>query len=424
MNVLLLGSGGREHALATKIHQSEKLSKLWAYPGNPGILSLAERASVSSDSATDIIPFCKQNSIDLVVVGPEQPLASGLADRLAEEGIPCFGPTKLAAELESSKIFAKDFMISNSIPTAEYRTFSLEQADECYKYLADSSIPVVIKADGLAAGKGVIIAQSHEEAISAARSMFGGLFKEAGSSIVIEEFMKGEEASIFAISDGNDFVLLAPAQDHKRIGDGDTGKNTGGMGAYAPAPIANNDILHQVSEKIIRPTLDGMRNIGRPFVGCLYAGLMINKGIAKVVEFNCRFGDPETQAVLLAMDGDLLQLLHSAAVGSLDKTALKNPASNHVACVVLASGGYPDEFTKGYTITGIDAAQSGGATVFHAGTAESNGAIVSAGGRVLNVCASGPTLQSALDSAYGAIKKINFNNMYFRSDIGAKAGKH
>ncbi len=424
MNVLLIGSGGREHALAMKIAQSPKLTKLWAFPGNPGILSIATRAQIASDSASEIIPFCRENSIGLVVVGPEQPLASGLADSLAAEGIPCFGPSKLAAELESSKIFAKDFMIANKIPTAEYRTFSIAQSEECYKYLADSSIPVVIKADGLAAGKGVIIAQSHEEAISAARSMFGGLFRDAGSSIVIEEFMKGEEASIFAISDGTDFVLLAPAQDHKRIGDGDTGKNTGGMGAYAPAPIADEEILRQASETIIRPTLKGMRDLGRPFVGCLYAGLMINKGIAKVVEFNCRFGDPETQAVLLAMDGDLLELLHSAAIGKLNAEALANPAQKHVACVVLASGGYPDEFQKGYPIAGIEEAEQAGAVVFHAGTAAADGQITTAGGRVLNVCAAGANLQSALDKAYSAIGKIKFTNMYFRSDIGAKAGEH
>ena len=420
INILLIGSGGREHALADTLKKSPSCGKLYCAPGNPGIWEIAEPVAIDIDNNKLVIDFCKNNLIDLVVVGPEKPLALGIADSLSAAGIPCFGPSKQAAQLESSKSFAKNFMLQNSIPTAAYKTFSKDEKNEAFSYIDSMTAPIVIKADGLAAGKGVIVAMSHEEAKYELSKMFEGSFGNAGMNVVIEEFLVGEEASILAICDGNDYVLLASSQDHKRIFDGDLGKNTGGMGAYSPARIATDEVMNIVSKEIIAPVLQGMRDIGTPFIGCLYTGLMINKNRPRVVEFNVRFGDPETQAVLAILKSDFARLLMSAALGHIDKTSIIDSTNGASCCVVLASRGYPDLFDKGFEITGIRKAESLGAKVYHAGTALIDDKIVSAGGRVLGVTATADNLKAAIDKAYSSLSVIHFENMYLREDIGKK----
>jgi len=423
MNVLLIGSGGREHALAAAISKSDALTKLYAAPGNPGILNFSEQAGIDLKNYSQIIEFCKNKNIDLVVVGPEQPLAEGLADILRTENIKVFGPSKNAAMLESSKGFAKDFMLKYGIPTAKFRTFEYSNENEAIDFINKSEFPLVLKADGLAAGKGVVIAQNSDEAIRTIRDMFGGAFNEAGKCVVIEEFMNGQEASILAITDGNDFITLAASQDHKRVFDSDLGPNTGGMGAYAPTPVVTDDILEKMNSKIIEPVIKYMAAEGNSFIGCLYVGLMIKDDEPKVVEFNVRFGDPETQAVLPLFDGDFLKLLYSASIGELDKSVVKN-VNNGFACnVVLASEGYPGIYKKDYEITGIENAESMDLLVYHAGTTIKEGKLVTSGGRVLGVCGISQDLQGAIDKAYKAIKKIHFNNMFFRKDIGFKGLK-
>ena len=423
MNILLIGSGGREHALALALKKSPSAGKLYCTPGNPGIFELAEKAELDSSDFAQVAAFCKENSIELVVVGPEQPLADGITDYLENEGINVFGPGRIPAQLEASKGFAKEFMMKYDIPTAAYKVFDATESEQAHNYLGSASYPLVLKADGLAAGKGVIIVDNEDDAIKNIDEMFAGLFKEAGKKVVVEEFLQGEEASILAVTDGKDFVTLASSQDHKRAQDGDKGKNTGGMGAYAPAPIVDDAVLQKVKDRIIRPAIDGMAKEGTPFAGCLYAGLMINNGEPFVVEFNVRFGDPETQAVLSVLDADFAALLHSAAIKKLDAGFIKNIAKETACCVIMASDGYPDSYEKGYNISGIDEAEKGQAIVYHAGTAMKDGKLINTGGRVLSVCGLGDDLKAAIDNAYEAVNKIHFDNAFFRKDIGLKGLK-
>lgn len=424
LNVLLIGSGGREHALAWKISQSNSLNKLFCSPGNPGTLSIAENIELNNSVHKDVINFCNQNSIDLVVIGPEQPLVEGLSDALRNSGLTVFGPNSSAAMIEASKSFAKEIMMKAGVPTAGYKEYFSDQFEGATDYLKTSTYPVVIKADGLAAGKGVIICESFKQAGEALIKIFvDKVFGSSGSKLIIEDFLEGEEASIFAITDGEEFILLPSSQDHKRIGDYDTGKNTGGMGAYSPAPIVNKEILKFVSEKIIKPTLDVLKSDGKKFVGCLYTGIMINNNDVNVVEFNCRFGDPETQAVLPLIDGDFLQLLYSASKGKIDKSSI-NFSDSASVCVVAASAGYPDEYRKGIEIKGHD--QSGDdIIVFQAGTKQLNDKIFTDGGRVLGVTAVSKEgdLKEAQIKAYDALSKINFDGIYYRKDIAEKAFK-
>lgn len=424
-NVVVIGSGGREHAIAWKISQSETLKKLYCIPGNPGTLVLGENVDLNINDHDTVVSFCRENSIDLIVIGPEQPLVNGLSDSLRKSGFKVFGPDSPAAMIEASKSFAKEIMQKAGVPTASYKEFLSEQFEEASDYLKTTNYPVVIKADGLAAGKGVIICENFKEAGDALVQIFvDKVFGESGSKLIIEDFLRGEEASIFAITDGENFLLLPSSQDHKRIGDGDTGKNTGGMGAYSPAPIVTEQILHTVSEKIIRPTLDQLNKENKKFIGCLYAGLMINDNDVNVVEFNCRFGDPETQAVLPLVEGDFLKLLYSAANGKIDLEAISFSKGASV-CIVAASAGYPDEYRKGYEIKGL-VKVSDNVQIFHAGTKRINGKIFTNGGRVLGVTAISKDgdLKEAQNNAYSALTRIAFEGMYYRKDIAEKAFKY
>jgi phosphoribosylamine--glycine ligase len=371
--------------------------------------------------ARALAEFCHEHEIDLVVIGPEAPLAAGLADALRIEEIPVFGPSQAAARLESSKWYAKRFMQRYGIPTAEWASFTADEAEDAYEFIASRSLPVVIKADGLAAGKGVVIAGTEQEARAALERMFSGGYGAAGQRVVIEDFLSGEEASVFAISDGTNYVLLSTAQDHKRLYDGDRGPNTGGMGALAPSPLVSAELLNQIEQRIVQPTLQGMVTENAPFVGCLYVGLMIVDGKPFVVEYNARFGDPETQSVLEVFRGDVARLLYSASRGRLDRKAIENVAEGWSCTVVLASKGYPASYQTGYRITGIEQAEQY-ARVYHAGTArDANGALITAGGRVLNVTSHAASLAEAIERCYQAIACIRFENMYYRTDIGARA---
>ncbi len=422
MNVLVLGSGGREHAIAWRISRSASAGKLFISPGNPGTARVGENVIIEKGHQS-IADFCFSKSIDLVVIGPEQPLVEGLADFLRSKDIKVFGPDKNAAEIEGHKSFAKHLMVKYSVPTAGYIEFDKEHFSDASDYLNKAAYPVVLKADGLAAGKGVIVCSNKTEADNALKEILvDSIFGEAGNKIIIEEFLEGEEASILAVTDGDDFILLPSSQDHKRIGEKDTGKNTGGMGAYSPAPVIDEEMIGRVSREIIRPVLDGLKKEGRKFSGCLYAGLMITSAGPKVIEFNCRFGDPETQAVLPLIKGDFLKLLYSAASGKLDKNAVTFSDGTAV-CVVAVSGGYPDSYPKGYEISGLKDYESDQIIIFHAGTSEQDGKILTAGGRVLGVTAvlEENDLQKARTLAYGALNRIKFQDMYFRRDIGMKA---
>jgi phosphoribosylamine--glycine ligase len=424
MNVLVIGSGGREHALAWKISQSELLDKLYISPGNPGTAQVGINIKIENEQKY-ILEFCKENKIELVVIGPEQPLVDGLADFLIANGIKVFGPDKKAAEIEGHKLFAKHIMTRYDIPTASYKEFNYTESEEALAYIKNGAFPAVIKADGLAAGKGVVICKNSAEAEKTLNDIFiKRIFGEAGNKVVIEEFLEGEEATILAITDGEDFVLLPSSQDHKRIGENDTGKNTGGMGAYSPAPVVTDLILSAVEERIIKPVLKGMREEGRKFSGCLYAGLMITPDGPKVVEFNCRFGDPEIQAVLPLLKGDFLKLMYSSASGKIDKNAVKYSKGTAV-CVVAASGGYPGKYEKGFEIKGLKDFTSEQIIIFHAGTKEIEGKIVNAGGRVLGITAvlEENDIQKARTLAYGALQQVKFEGMYYRRDIGMKALK-
>lgn len=425
--ILLLGSGGREHALAWKLSQSPSLTRLVCAPGNPGMAQLAELRAVNIEDRAAVVALALEVGANLVVVGPEAPLAVGVSDTLRAEGIPTFGPSKSASRLEWDKAFAKDFMFRHGIPTAASRTFRSEELDDARAYASGSSFPLVIKASGLAAGKGVVIASTLDEANEALEGMLSGtLFGAAGASVVIEEFMQGEEASVFAVTDGESYVLLAPSQDHKRVGDGDTGPNTGGMGAYAPAPIVTDVMLQRVAAEIVEPTLRGMRDEDNRYVGCLYVGLMIDGEDMRVVEYNSRFGDPETQVVLPLLEADLAQLLYAAATGSLADAGTVT-SSGSAVCIVIASEGYPGSYRKGDRITGIaEAEHLDGVVVYQAGTARSGEDLVTNGGRVLGVTAISKEndLELVTQRAYEAVGMITFDGGFYRRDIARKGIEH
>ncbi|MBI9072709.1 MAG: phosphoribosylamine--glycine ligase [Melioribacteraceae bacterium] len=423
MNVVLIGSGGREHALARKISKSKSLSKLYILPGNPGTGALGENVNVDVSNFDETYNFCFENEISFVIIGPEQPLVDGLGDFLIEKGLKVFGPTKAAAQIEGDKSFSKNLMKNYGIPTASFEVFDKEDYENALTYVKTAKYPLVVKASGLAAGKGVLICEDQNSAVSAIKECFkDGAFGAAGDKVVVEEFMYGFEASLFAITDGTDFISLPIAQDHKRIGDGDTGKNTGGMGAYAPAPLVDSKLQEEVEKIIIQPTLDAMKSENAPFVGCLYCGLMITSEGPKVVEFNCRFGDPETQVVLPLLEGDFLQLLYSAAAGKIDKNSVKYSGGAAI-CVVASSKGYPGSYKKGLKITGIEDAESEEIVVYHAGTKKEGNDIVTSGGRVLGVTAVSKEndLKACKTKAYEGIDKIKFDGIYFRKDISDKA---
>lgn len=425
MNVAIIGSGGREHALSIAVSKSKKLEKLYILPGNPGTSTLGTNVKIDLNDNHSIINFCKEKFIDLVIIGPEQPLINGLADELQLNQINVFGPSQDAARLEGEKSFAKKLMKESDIPTAAFEVFNKENYNNAIKYLDTIDYPIVIKADGIAAGKGVIIAENYFEAKNAIDDCFiKTVFGNAGEKIVIEEFMTGQEASVFAITDGYDFVLLPPAQDHKRILDDDKGKNTGGMGAFAPTPFVNEKMLDIISQKIIKPTLDVMNKIGNTYQGCLYCGLMLTKNGPKVVEFNCRFGDPETQVVLPLLDGDILELFYSAASGRINKNSVWYNGGSSV-CVVLSSKGYPDKYEKDKEIFGLNKKFNDNIIVYHAGTKEINKRFYTNGGRVLGVTSvlKENNLHLAKQICYEAITNLSFDGIYFRKDIGDKAIK-
>jgi len=420
MNILLVGSGGREHALAWKIAASPLCDRLVAAPGNPGIAGVCETRSVKVTDVDGLVGLAREIGAGLVVVGPEAALEVGLADRLAELGIPCFGPSAAAARLETSKAFTKDFCARHNLPTAAYGVF--ETADAAGGFLDTLSAPFVIKADGLAAGKGVVIAATREEADAAVADMLGGRFGTAGARVVIEEFMEGEEASLFALSDGESAVLFGAAQDHKRAFDGDVGPNTGGMGTYSPAPVLTAELIERARREIIEPTVRGMAAEGYAYKGVLYAGLMLTKDGPKLVEYNARFGDPECQVLMLRLADDIVPYLLAAATGGLSGMPEPKWRDEAAICVVLAANGYPESPRSGGIITGADADFGGEAVVFHAGTSrDADGTLRASGGRVLNVCARGATLHEARDIAYAAVGAIDFPEGFHRSDIGWRA---
>jgi phosphoribosylamine--glycine ligase len=418
--ILLLGSGGREHALALALRQSASCQQLWCAPGNPGIWSVAERVDIPATDAAGLLAWCREHQPTLVVIGPEQPLAMGVSDTLRAGGFAVFGPSQAAAQLETSKGFAKEFMRRHNIPTAPFARFT--DRDEALAYLAEHHAPIVIKYDGLAAGKGVVVAMTQDDAVGAVNNMFDGAFGTDG--VVIEGFLEGVEASIFAVTDGHRFETLAPSHDYKRIGNAGTGKNTGGMGAVAPSPRVLPHVLARVRKRIIEPTLWAMEAEGMPFVGCLYVGVMIDAaGSPFVVEFNARFGDPETQGVMGVLKADVAALFASAARGALDPHTIDKLSQGAATCVVLASGGYPDAYETGFVVNGIDAAESiDQVTVYHAGTAlGADGSLVTSGGRVLGVTATAATIPQAMERAYEAAALIDFQGKYHRTDIGKNA---
>jgi phosphoribosylamine--glycine ligase len=419
MNVLLIGSGGREHALAWAISASPLLTRLYCAPGNAGIAQVAECVALDIADHAAVVRFCRDTGIGFVVVGPEVPLVAGLADDLAAAGIKVFGPSKAAAQLEGSKGFTKDLCREFSIPTGAYGRFKDSRAAKAY--LATQKLPIVVKADGLAAGKGVVIAETAAAAEAAVNACFAGAFGAAGAEVVIEEFLEGEEASFFALCDGEHVLPLATAQDHKRVGDGDTGPNTGGMGAYSPAPVMTQEMTRRVMDEIIRPTVRGMASRGTPFKGVLYLGVMITRDGPKLYEYNVRFGDPETQVLMLRLKSDLLPALIATADGVLDTFDLR--WHDEVALtVVMASNGYPGDYAKGSEIRGLDAAGAvEGVEIFHAGTVQEGPRLLAAGGRVLNVTARGRTVAEAQQRAYRAIGKIDWPGGFCRSDIGWRA---
>ncbi|MFN5085659.1 MAG: phosphoribosylamine--glycine ligase [Novosphingobium sp.] len=416
MNILLLGSGGREHALAWKLAQSPSLTKLFAAPGNPGIASHAELVALDPTDHAAVIAFCAAQSIGLVVVGPEAPLVDGLTDSLRAEGVPVFGPSKAAAQLEGSKAFTKELCARHHIPTAGFERVRNEA--EGLAALAKFDAPVVVKADGLAAGKGVTVAMTMTEAEEAVREIFSGKFGAAGAEAVIEEFLEGEEASFFALTDGQTVVPLGSAQDHKRVGDGDIGPNTGGMGAYSPAPVLTPLLTGEALERIVVPTVRAMAQEGTPYSGVLYAGLMLTKSGVQLIEYNARFGDPECQVLMLRLEDDLVELLLACAQGSLATIAPPRLSPETALTVVMAAEGYPGTPKKGGAIAGVAAAEASGAKVFHAGTALADGALVANGGRVLNVTARGANVTEAQRLAYAAVDLIQAPDLFCRRDIG------
>jgi phosphoribosylamine--glycine ligase len=419
VNVLLIGGGGREHALAWKLRQSPLLARLYCAPGNAGIAAVAECVALDVADAPAVIRFCKDNAIGLVVIGPEAPLVAGLADDLEAAGIKVFGPSREAARLEGSKGFTKDLCAAHGIPTAAYRRFA--DAASAKAYVAKQKLPIVVKADGLAAGKGVVIAATREEAESAIDACFSGAFGAAGSEAVIEEFLDGEEASFFALSDGTTALALATAQDHKRAFDGDRGPNTGGMGAYSPAPVMTEALSARVMEEIVEPTVRAMSERGTPFKGVLYAGLMIVDGAPKLIEYNVRFGDPEAQVLMLRLKSDLFPALLAVAEGRLADIPL-DWREDAALCVVMAARGYPGAYAKGSEIKGLeDAGRDPNVQIFHAGTRREGDRILADGGRVLGVTARGDTIAKAKARAYAAIEEIDWPGGFYRSDIGWRA---
>lgn len=419
MNVLLIGSGGREHALAWKLAQSPLLTKLYCAPGNAGICAIAECVDMDIGAHGAIIGFCRAQEIDLVVVGPEAPLVAGLVDNLNEAGIKVFGPTANAAKLEGSKAFTHEICDHYNIPSAKYASFN--NAPKAKMYVREQEFPTVIKADGLAAGKGVVIAQNAEEACGAIDACFQGEFGEAGQRVIIEEFLEGEEVSLFAICDGQVASLIGTAQDHKRAYDGDTGPNTGGMGAYSPASILDDETISEIMGNIIVPTLAGMHARGAPFKGILYAGLMLTKDGPKLIEYNVRFGDPECQVLMMRLKSDLLELVLSAVDGSLLNHEIKW-SKDKALSVVLATNGYPDKYQKGSLVGGkLEYDDNSNVRVFHAGTLDRGEAVVAVGGRVLNVTAVADSVKQAQKIAYDAVKKIDWPEGFYRKDIGWRA---
>jgi len=423
MKIFVIGSGGREHTIIWKLIQSPKANKIYCTTGNAGIDEIAEPVDIKADDISSLVKFAKENKIDFTVVGPEVPLSLGITDEFEKEGIKIFGPSKYAAQLESSKVFAKEFMKKHNIPTAKFKKFGIEDKEKVINYLASPKYPIVIKADGLASGKGVVICENINSAKETIKEFFDNkIFGTACESIVIEEFLTGQEASVFAISDGTDYVVLPAAQDYKKILDGEKGKNTGGMGSFAPASkLVTDEVLDKVKIKVIEPVFKYMKDEGHEFKGCLYCGLMIDEsGEPFVIEFNVRFGDPEAQVVLPLIESDFLNLLLASAEGNLKNYRLKT-IDEHYCLVVLASNGYPDKYESGKEISGLDAITEN-CIVFHAGTKKKpDGRIVSSGGRVLNVVGfSDENLKSAIDAAYKNVNLINFENKYYRTDIGLK----
>jgi len=420
MKILVIGGGGREHALVWKIAQSPLVTKIYCAPGNPGTASLAENLPIAVDQLDKLLAFAYENKIDLTVVGPEQPLSLGIVDLFESHGLKVFGPSQKAAFIEGSKAFSKDLMKKFNVPTAAYGVFTGQT--EAEEFINRTGAPIVVKADGLAAGKGVIIAQTCEEAISAVRDMLSGnAFGSAGSRVVIEEFLTGEEASFLVITDGKNIIPLASAQDHKAVFDGDLGPNTGGMGAYSPAPVVTPAIHKKAMQQVIRPTVDGMAAEGRPYRGVLYAGLMVKDGEVKTLEFNARFGDPECQPLLMRMKSDIVPVLLAVADGDLAGSAIEWHDKSAV-CVVMASEGYPGDYRKYDEISGLrEAAELEGVYVFHAGTADKENVCVTNGGRVLGVTALGTTVKDAIAAAYRGVAKITWPGVQYRTDIGKKA---
>jgi len=422
MQVLIIGGGGREHALAWKVAQSPRVTRIFVAPGNAGTAreSKCQNVAVQAEDVEGLLTFARENLIDLTIVGPEAPLVLGVVDRFQANGLRIFGPSQLGAQLEGSKAFAKDFLARHKIPTAAYGNFTDITAAE--SFIRDHGAPIVVKADGLAAGKGVIIAQSVDEACAAVRDMLAGnAFGEAGHRVVVEEFLEGEEASFIVMADGEHVLPLATSQDHKRVGDGDTGPNTGGMGAYSPAPVVTPELHERVMREVIRPTIRGMKAEGVPYTGFLYAGLMIDQnGVPKVLEFNCRFGDPETQPVMLRLRSDLVALVEAALDGELDAVEAEWDSRASLG-VVMAAGGYPGTYPNGDVIDGLPMTSDPDRKVFHAGTTLKDGQVVTSGGRVLCVTALGHTVSEAQQRAYEVVRQIHWAGALFRTDIGYRA---
>ena len=419
MNILILGSGGREHALAWAVMQNPKCDKLIVAPGNAGIAQIAECATLDVLDGAAVVNFCDENAIDFIIVGPEAPLAAGISDRLREAGFNVFGPSKVAAQLEASKAFTKEICAAAGAPTAGYGHFT--DADAARAHIRAHGAPIVVKADGLAAGKGVIVAMTEAEALAAVDDMFGGEFGAAGAEVVIEEFMEGEEASFFVLCDGKDVLAIGTAQDHKRVGDGDTGPNTGGMGAYSPAPVLSDAVASLAMEQIVKPCMDEMARRGMPYQGVLYAGLMIKDGQPRLVEYNVRFGDPECQVLMMRLGAQALDLMLACAEGRL-ADAQVHWADDHALTVVMAANGYPGDYAKGSVIGGLDGLPEDSFHMcFHAGTARDKGQFTANGGRVLNVTARGATLAEAQARAYAMVDAIDWPGGFCRRDIGWRA---
>ncbi len=419
MNILILGSGGREHALAWAVMQNPKCDRLIVAPGNAGIADIAECAALDIENGGAVATFAEENAVDFVIIGPEAPLAAGVADRLRDAGVLVFGPSAEAARLEASKSFTKEICDAAGAPTAAYAHFT--DAAAAQAHVRAQGTPIVIKADGLAAGKGVIIAQTEDEAIAAIDDMFGGAFGSAGAEVVIEEFMSGEEASFFVLCDGETVLPIGTAQDHKRVGEGDTGPNTGGMGAYSPAPVMTPEVTQAALDQIVRPTMAEMARRGSPYQGVLYVGLMIKDGAPRLVEYNVRFGDPECQVLMMRLGAQVLDLMQAAAEGRLENAQV-NWAEDHALTVVLAANGYPGAYEKGSAIRGLDAlTENSRQMIFHAGTSSTNGQIVATGGRVLAVTARADTLAEAQKTAYEMVDAIDWPEGFCRRDIGWRA---